>query len=168
MAVAYESLVIPYDPPAVTRKYTPDFPLPNGIIVETKGRFTTEDRQKHKHIKAQHPELDIRFVFSDSKAKLTSQKNKEFVKWLKSTHNITCSFNRIPDRIDKQYREAFWETLKTKPSQTSYADWCEKNGFLYADVKIPDEWLKEPACRKRLAAIERIAIKKNEKRSGSK
>lgn len=30
-----------------------------------------------------------------------------------------------------------------KGSKTTYADWCEKNGFLYADREIPDEWLKE-------------------------
>lgn len=45
------------------KTYTPDFILPNGIIVETKGRLTVHDRTKHKLIKEQHPELDIRFVF---------------------------------------------------------------------------------------------------------
>ena len=32
-----------------TRTYTPDFVLlENGIIIESKGRFTSEDRRKHK------------------------------------------------------------------------------------------------------------------------
>lgn len=43
--------------------YTPDWELPNGIIVETKGKFTAQDRKKHKLIREQHPELDIRFIF---------------------------------------------------------------------------------------------------------
>ena len=30
-----------------------------------------------------------------------------------------------------------------KGSRTSYADWCTKNGFLYADKEIPDSWIKE-------------------------
>jgi hypothetical protein len=30
-----------------------------------------------------------------------------------------------------------------KGSRTSYADWCNKNGFLYADKEIPDSWIKE-------------------------
>ena len=34
--------------PAIGRTYTPDFVLPNGIVVETKGRFTLEDRKKHR------------------------------------------------------------------------------------------------------------------------
>lgn len=95
----YESQVITYTKPAKPSKYTPDFTLPNGIIIETKGRFVTADRQKHLLIKAQHPELDIRFVFSNPN-----------------------------QRISKQ-------------SSTTYAMWCEKNGFLYAKQLIPREWL---------------------------
>ena len=83
------------------RTYTPDFLLPNGIIIETKGRFTPEDRMKHIAIKKQHPNLDIRFVFSNSNSKLR------------------------------------------KGSKTSYAIWCERNGFLYADKDVPQEWLDE-------------------------
>jgi len=30
-----------------------------------------------------------------------------------------------------------------KGSKTSYADWCNKNGFLYADKLIPEEWFNE-------------------------
>lgn len=97
----YEQEVIRYVKPERTAKYTPDFVLENGIIIETKGRFLTEDRQKHLLVKKQHPDIDIRFVFSRSKT-----------------------------RISKQ-------------SKTTYADWCEKHGFLFADVSIPPEWLKE-------------------------
>ena|SRR6056300_212482 len=83
------------------RTYTPDFLLPNGIIIETKGRFTAEDRKKHLEIQKQHPTLDIRFVFTNSRAKIR------------------------------------------KGSKTSYADWCTKNNFLYADKDVPQEWLDE-------------------------
>lgn len=101
---SYEELVISYTKPEKKAKYTPDFELlDNGIIIETKGRFLTADRQKHLLIKQQHPHLDIRFVFSNSKARIS------------------------------------------KASPTTYAMWCEKNGFLYADKKIPEAWLKEKA-----------------------
>lgn len=30
-----------------------------------------------------------------------------------------------------------------KGSRTSYADWCNKNGFLYSDKEIPDSWINE-------------------------
>lgn len=98
--VEYETVIVPYEKPAKKSRYTPDFRLPNGTIIETKGRFVTADRQKHLLIKQQHPDLDIRFVFSNPNA-----------------------------RISKQ-------------SQTTYAMWCEKNGFQYAKGSVPTEWLK--------------------------
>jgi hypothetical protein len=77
----YETVTIRFDRPAKKCRYTPDFPLPNGIIVETKGRFLSEDRQKHKHIQAQHPDLDIRFVFSNAKARLNKKSQTTYADW---------------------------------------------------------------------------------------
>jgi hypothetical protein len=31
----------------------------------------------------------------------------------------------------------------SKISKTTYAAWCEKYGFLYADKKVPESWTKE-------------------------
>lgn len=101
VACKYEGMVITYIKPESSHRYTPDFPLPNGIIVESKGRFVTADRQKHLLIKKQHPHLDIRFVFSSSKARIS------------------------------------------KTSKTTYADWCNKHGFQFADKLIPEAWLHE-------------------------
>jgi hypothetical protein len=97
----YEKLKIKYLQPSTERQYTPDIVLENGIIIETKGRFLVADRKKHLLIKRQHPHLDIRFVFSNSKQKLN------------------------------------------KASRTTYADWCIKNGFQYADKEVPVHWIKE-------------------------
>jgi len=83
------------------KTYTPDFKLPNGIIIESKGRFVQADRKKHLVIQDQHPFLDIRFVFSNSRSKLY------------------------------------------KGAKSTYGDWCNKHGFLYADKRIPDEWLTQ-------------------------
>lgn len=94
----YEKFKIKYEVNE-TRSYRPDYVLPNGIIIESKGRFVAADRKKHLLVKKQHPELDIRFVFSNSRAKIT------------------------------------------KGSKTSYGDWCEKHGFMYADKLIPEEWV---------------------------
>jgi len=99
----YEAVTIEYGQPAQKRKYTPDFKLPNGIFIETKGRFTVEDRKKHLYIRESHPELDIRFVFDNPNAKLR------------------------------------------KGSPTSYAMWCDKNGFKWAKKRVPDAWIKEPS-----------------------
>ena len=66
----YETTTIPYMVPAKNRTYLVDFSLPNGILVETKGRWVAADRAKHLLIKKQHPKLDIRIVFMSGKTKI--------------------------------------------------------------------------------------------------
>lgn len=100
VAFRYEEDKISYVVPASNHYYLADFALPNGIIVETKGRFLPQDRKKHLYVRQCNPELDIRFVFSNSRTKIA------------------------------------------KGSNTTYAMWCERHGFLYADKLIPKEWLK--------------------------
>jgi hypothetical protein len=80
LPVLYEEMFIPFRVDK-SCKYTPDFILPNGIVVESKGRFITADRQKHLLIKAQHPELDIRFVFSRSASRIAKTSKTTYAKW---------------------------------------------------------------------------------------
>lgn len=77
----YEKNKITYTQPETQHTYTPDFRLPNGIYVETKGRFVMEDRKKHILIKQQHPELDIRFVFQNSKNKIRKGSKTTYGDW---------------------------------------------------------------------------------------
>lgn len=84
----YEEVRLRYEKPASAHKYTPDFILPNGIIVETKGLFDSDDRKKHELIRKQHPALDIRFVFSRSASPIR--------KGSKTTYGSWCSKLAIP------------------------------------------------------------------------
>lgn len=75
LPVLFETDKVSYIVPQRSAKYTPDFKLPKKdggfIYIETKGIWTVQDRtQKHLLIKDQWPDLDIRFVFSNQKAKL--------------------------------------------------------------------------------------------------
>ena len=76
----YESLKIEWEDLAY-RTYTPDFVLNNGIIIESKGMFTAADRRKHLTIKRQHPKLDIRFVFENSRRKLRKGAKSTYGEW---------------------------------------------------------------------------------------
>tara|TARA_Y100000289_G_C3917091_1_gene148038 strand:+ start:509 stop:934 length:426 start_codon:yes stop_codon:yes gene_type:complete len=49
---------------------------------------------------------------------------------------------QFPD-IDIRFVFSNMNTKLYKGSKTTYAQWCEKHGFLYANKVIPDEWLKE-------------------------
>jgi hypothetical protein len=76
----YEQIKIEWEDLAY-RTYTPDFVLSNGIIIETKGQFTAADRRKHLAIKKQHPKLDIRFVFENSRRKLRKGAKSTYGEW---------------------------------------------------------------------------------------
>lgn len=77
----FESFEVKYVKPASNHTYTPDFVLPSGIIIEGKGIFDSDDRKKHELIRAQHPELDIRFVFSNANAKLYKGSPTSYAAW---------------------------------------------------------------------------------------
>src|SRR3546814_19922388 len=101
----YEEVKVRYDKPATSHTYTPDLILKNGIIVETKGIFDVDDRRKHELIKAQHPGLDIRFVFSRSKSPIRKGSKTTYADW--------CAKRGIPF-ADKQIgrascRERVWQ-----------------------------------------------------------
>lgn len=65
--VRYEDTVLRYTVPERVCRYTPDFVLPNGIFIEAKGRWDSQDRLKHKLLRTQSPELDIRIVFQNAR-----------------------------------------------------------------------------------------------------
>ena len=94
--VEYESEKVAYTIPASQHTYNPDFKLPNGIFVETKGRFVAADRKKHLLVKAQNPTLDIRFVFSNSKNKITKTSKTTYGDWCDKNGYI-YSDKIIPD-----------------------------------------------------------------------
>lgn len=80
-------------------RYTPDIELPNGVLIEIKGYLRITDIQKHLLLKAQHPGVDLRFVFDNPNKKITGRK------------------------------------------KLTYAEWCTKHGFLYAEKVVPIAWL---------------------------
>jgi hypothetical protein len=92
----YETIKIPFVEPSKKRTYTPDFLLPNGIFIETKGRFTTADRQKHLLIKEQYGDkYDIRFVFSSSSAPIYKGANTTCAMWAEK-HGFKWASRSIP------------------------------------------------------------------------
>lgn len=78
----YEKLIILYIKPQETHRYIPDFRLANGILIETKGRFVLSDRKKHLLIRKQYGDkYDIRFVFSNAKAKIYKGSKTTYADW---------------------------------------------------------------------------------------
>ena len=88
----YESIKLEY---TKTATYTPDFILPNGIIIEAKGVWTVEDRTKHLLVREQHPHLDIRLVFMNASNKIRKGSDTTYAKWCEKK-NILYANKTIP------------------------------------------------------------------------
>jgi hypothetical protein len=86
----YEKLKLKYEVPARVATYTPDFKLENGIIIEAKGWLQTADRTKMIQVKRDHPELDIRFVFSGN------PQNKPIYKGSPTSYAKWCEDHGFP------------------------------------------------------------------------
>ena len=96
----YEQHKITFQQPSKDRKYTPDFWLkgPKGtIIIETKGRFVVADRQKHIYIRDSNPELDIRFVFMNHKAKIRKGSKTTYGDWCNKQGFLYSETKSIPE-----------------------------------------------------------------------
>lgn len=93
--VRFEDLKVNYEVPAKRHYYLADFPLHNGIILEGKGIFDATDRAKHLFIKAQYPELDIRFVFSRLKQPISPGSKTTVEDWCKK-YGYKCCEKVIP------------------------------------------------------------------------
>ena len=88
----------------VERHYVPDLKL-GTMYVELKGYFRQDAQRKMKAVKAQHPELDIRFVFQNAASTIQGAKKR------KDGSKMTC------------------------------AEWADRNGFVWSEGTIPEEWL---------------------------
>ena len=92
VAFEYETVKLEYQKIAT---YTPDFILPNGIIIEAKGVWTVEDRTKHLLVRQQHPHLDIRLVFMNAFNKIRKGSNTTYARWCEKK-NIIYANKTIP------------------------------------------------------------------------
>ena len=118
--VYYEEHTLEFSQPQKLRRYTPDFILSNGIVIETKGRFNTSDRQKHLMIKLCHPDLDLRFVFSNPNQTISKQSKTTYADWCRHK-GFLCAAVEVPIEWTKEPAtvkrlNAANRALKWKPS----------------------------------------------------
>jgi hypothetical protein len=93
LSFEYENLKLDYTIKAV---YTPDFILPNGVILEAKGYLKPEDRRKMLAVKKQHPDLDIRFVFQAPYNTLSKDSKTTYSEWAEKNGFPWALYTSIP------------------------------------------------------------------------
>lgn len=120
VAYAHEAQWVRYVVPEREAKYLPDFSFPDcPIILEPKGRFggnyegfkgrrmvgakdaAVKERQKFCLLKEQHPELDIRFVFSRASTPIYAGSKTTYAKWATDHGFKWCEKVVPPEWIDE-------------------------------------------------------------------
>lgn len=117
--ILYEKVKIHFEKPATWHKYTPDFVLPNGIILETKGYMDADGRKKYGKIKLHDPNLDIRFVFSNANNKIRPGSKTTYGDW---------AINNGFPYADKGIIPPEWFTEPTNTASLEAIFMCRKKG----------------------------------------
>ena len=89
----YETKQVPY---TIEFKYSPDFILPCGRILEAKGYWDPADRRKMLAVKKCNPELDIRMVFQTPYNKISKKSKTTYAQWCDRHQIPWCEFHSIP------------------------------------------------------------------------
>ena len=89
----YETTKVPY---VIEHIYTPDFILPNGVVLECKGYWDSDDRRKIKAVKTLNPELDLRMVFQAPFNTISKRSKTTYAKWCERHDIPWTSFQNIP------------------------------------------------------------------------
>ena len=89
----YESKKISY---VIQHHYTPDFVLPNHVILECKGYWDAAERRKIKEVKKDNPDLDLRMVFQSPFNTISKKSKTTYAKWCEKLDIPWTSFHNIP------------------------------------------------------------------------
>ena len=89
----YESEKLGY---TIEHNYTPDFVLPNHVLLETKGYWDAADRRKILAVKKDNPYLDLRMVFQSPYNKINKKSKTTYAMWCEKHDIPWTSYHNIP------------------------------------------------------------------------
>ena len=120
----YETETLNYIVPERQAKYTPDFVFVkrNGelMFIETKGRWTSIDRLKMKHVLASNPGIDIRLVFQTPTQKISKGSKTTYESYANKLGRKHVAKKDIP-------AERLTECVKTGESPKQIKSFFENN-----------------------------------------
>jgi len=100
----YENTKLKYVVPSIEATYTPDFELPNGILIECKGHFPLDNRKKMLYIIQSNPDKDIRMLFQNSRVKINKGSKTTYAMWC-DKHNIKWAEGTVPKQWLKEKKK---------------------------------------------------------------
>lgn len=91
----YEGMKVQYTVPETKKTYTPDWMLDAcpGVIYESKGRFTSYDRQKMLLVRKSNPNLVIRMIFQNANVRISKTSKTTYADWCNKNQIEWCEWN---------------------------------------------------------------------------
>ena len=89
----YENQQVAY---TIQHHYNPDFCLVNGVMLETKGYWDSEDRRKIKAVMRDNPDIDLRMVFQAPFNKISKKSKTTYAQWCEKHGIKWASAHAIP------------------------------------------------------------------------
>tara|TARA_Y100001970_G_scaffold195119_1_gene237154 strand:+ start:8739 stop:9101 length:363 start_codon:yes stop_codon:yes gene_type:complete len=89
----YETHRVAY---TIQHLYNPDFILPNGIYLETKGYWEPADRRKILAVIKDNPDIDLRMVFQAPFNKISKRSKTTYAQWCEKHGIKWAAVHSIP------------------------------------------------------------------------
>lgn len=85
--IDYEPFRLGYIVPTEKHSYTPDFVYKKNVIIETKGKFTRQDRKKLLLLREQYPNCTFLILFQNARVRLNKGSKTTYAEWC-DKHNL--------------------------------------------------------------------------------
>ena len=89
----YETYQVAY---TIMHHYNPDFILPNGIYLESKGYWDAKDRRKILAVVKDNPDIDLRMVFQAPFNKISKKSRTTYAQWCEKHGIKWAAVHAIP------------------------------------------------------------------------
>lgn len=92
VSYGYETTILRFTPIPKVKRYTPDFEIAKNVFIETKGRWTPDDRTRLLAVIDQHPEVKIYIIFQKPNNLITKESGTSYGDWCDKKKIEWCSF----------------------------------------------------------------------------
>jgi hypothetical protein len=93
LTYGYETTTLRFTPIPKIKRYTPDWEIAENVFIETKGRWTADDRSRLLAVIEQHPEVKIYIIFQKPHNLLSKTSGTTYGDWCNKKKIEWCDFN---------------------------------------------------------------------------
>lgn len=107
----YETNKLSYKVPESYHRYTPDFAINEFLVIETKGKFTAEDRYKMYLLKEQYPLVNFVLYFQNASVSIRKGSKTSYRIWAEKNGFTWYCYKKKPLTV-RELNRLIKESLK--------------------------------------------------------